>query len=106
MGSSTFRVLLIDFCCGLDTGCRPSMNMTPPPEGASVPAVPTTLSQSQSLSVDDKFAARGETAGQHFLAAGKAPPADHVFADIRDAIDAGRLVTRGLVAQGSGGPAA
>jgi len=112
MGLTNFRALLVDFCSGLDTGLPCVHEHDTAPEAASVPAVPTTLSQSQSQSqsqshsVNDNFAARGEAAWKHFLAIGKARAAEHVFADIQDAIDAGWLVTRGLVAQGSGGSAA
>jgi len=80
------------------------MNMTPPPAGASVSAVPTTQSQSQS--VDDNFSARVEAAWKHFVAIGKARAAEHVLADIQDAIDARRFVTQGLFAQAPEGPAA
>jgi len=110
MGLTNFRALLVDFCSGLDTGLPCVHEHDTAPEAASVPAVPTTLSQSQSQSqshsVYDNFAARVEAARKHVLAIGKARAAEHVFADSQDAIDAGWLVTRGLVAQGSGGPAA
>ena len=108
MGLMNFRALLIDFCSGLDTGLPCVHEQDTAPEAASVPAGPTTLSQSQSQSqsVNDNFAARGETVWKYFLAMGKGRAAEHVFADIQDAIDAGWLVTRGLVAQGSGGSAA
>jgi len=62
MGSTTFRVLALTSILALIPACRASMNMKPPPDGASVPAVPTTLSQSQSQGVNDKFSAHGETA--------------------------------------------
>jgi len=91
MGSTAFRALLIDFCSGLDGGLPCVHEHDTAPEAASVPAVPTTQSQSQSQSqsqgVNDNFSARGETAWQHFLATGKARPAEHVFSDIQDAID-------------------